>query len=63
MSTNDYLKFITEQVIKFMDTPKEERKIQRKKRKSENPSFLNVWFGIIPFSIALSIKKRKKRTQ
>jgi len=61
VSTNDYLKFVTEEVVKYIDTPKDKRKEQRKRRKNERAPFLSRWFGIIPFAIAMSMKKRNKR--
>lgn len=33
MSGNDYVKYVTEQFVKFIDTPKEARKQRREERK------------------------------
>ncbi|WLR43916.1 YqzE family protein [Bacillus carboniphilus] len=59
MSTNDYIKFVTEQFVKYMDKPKSVRKKDRKKRRKSEP-LLTKWFGIIPFSIELFVKRKKK---
>ncbi|WP_243386348.1 YqzE family protein [Bacillus kexueae] len=60
MSTNDYLKFMTEQVVKYMDTPKAERKQMKKKKKTEKSPLLFRWFGILPYAIGMSVKKKNK---
>lgn len=60
MSTNDYIKFVTEQVVKYMDTPIEERKQQKKQRKNEKTPLLMRWFGVIPYALSMSMKKKKK---
>ncbi|MFS0879310.1 YqzE family protein [Bacillus sp. 7586-K] len=62
MSTNDYVKYLTQQIVKFMDTPKETRKQQREEKKLGETSstfYTNRWFGVLPFSIKLFVKKRK----
>ncbi|WP_273130068.1 YqzE family protein [Metabacillus sp. HB246100] len=63
MSTNDYVKYVTQQLVKFMDTPRETRKKQREERKTELEStfYSNRWFGVLPFAFKLFIKKRKYR--
>lgn len=59
-SSNDLIKYITERVVTYMDTPKAERKQVRKKE-----PWTVRWFGMIPFSVSLwkedvTSKKRKK---
>ncbi|MCZ0754644.1 YqzE family protein [Anoxybacillus sp. J5B_2022] len=58
MATNDYMKFVTEQFVRYMDQPKEERKKLREKRKQEKPPFLYHWFGMIPFSLKLLFRRK-----
>lgn len=58
MNTNDYVKYITQTVVKYIDQPKDERKKIREEKKNEKESFLFRWFGIIPYAI-LQMKKRK----
>ena len=36
MKTNDYVKYMTQQFVQYMDQPKEERKTKRFKKKSEH---------------------------
>ncbi|WP_199425704.1 YqzE family protein [Thermaerobacillus caldiproteolyticus] len=58
MSTNDYVKFVTQQFVTYMDQPKEERKKKRVQRKQEKPELLYRWFGMIPFSLRLLFRRK-----
>lgn len=60
MSTNDYVKFVTQQIVKTLDQPKEVRKATRKQRKEEQPPLTNRWFGIMPLAVSLMFKRNKK---
>ncbi|MEH7224581.1 YqzE family protein [Bacillus sp. JJ1566] len=61
MSTNDYVKFVTQQFVKFIDQPKEVRKATKQQRKDEQAPLTNRWFGIMPLAVSLMFKKNKKR--
>jgi hypothetical protein len=68
MSTNDYVKFVTQQFVSYMNSPKQDRKQKRQQRRSEREPFLNRWFGVLPLSIALlyqknADKKHEKRAE
>lgn len=56
MSTNNYLKFITEEFVKYFNNPKEIRK-KRREEKQEQTFYSNRWFGVIPFSFKMFLKK------
>lgn len=61
-STNDYVKYVTQQLVKYMDTPKETRKQQKEERKIQDLTtsyYSNRWFGVLPFALKLLINKRK----
>jgi hypothetical protein len=60
MKTNDYVKYMTETFIKYVDQPKDERKRHRTERKQEKASFWYRWFGILPYVVYTEIKKRKR---
>ncbi|WP_010678099.1 YqzE family protein [Bacillus timonensis] len=60
MSTNDYVKFVTQQFVKFIDQPKEVRKATKQQRKEEQEPLTNRWFGIMPLAVSLMFKKNKK---
>lgn len=59
MKTNDYVKYLTETVVKYADQPKEERVKLKVERKLEKSPFLFRWFGILPYAFLLLIKRRK----
>lgn len=60
MSTNDYVKYVTQQIVKYMDTPKEERKQKKEEKKNVAVQpYSNQWFGILPFALKLIMNKKK----
>jgi hypothetical protein len=44
MSSNDIVKYLTQEFVRFIDTPKENRK------KKQKESWASRWFGMIPMS-------------
>ncbi|MBS4199652.1 YqzE family protein [Bacillus sp. FJAT-49732] len=58
MSTNDYVKYITEAFIKHFEMPKDERKQLKLNRKMARPPVLTNWFGLLPISISMLMKRR-----
>ncbi|MFN2745355.1 MULTISPECIES: YqzE family protein [Bacillus] len=61
MKTNDYVKYMTEQLVKYMDTPKDERKQMKERRRESKPSSrIYRWFGILPVGCAMLFKRRDK---
>lgn len=59
MKTNDYVKYVTQQLVTYMDQPKEVKKAQRKQRKLERSPVVYQLFGVIPFAIMMFFKKKK----
>ncbi|MCA1023016.1 YqzE family protein [Halobacillus litoralis] len=57
MNQNDYVKFLTEEMVKYMQLSKEEKK-QRKQEKPSRKSSV-YWFGLIPLAIRMFRRKRK----
>lgn len=55
MKSNDYVKFLTEQFVTYIDKPKDERK--KEKTKKEQSVYSNNWFGLFPFTIKLLLKR------
>jgi hypothetical protein len=53
MSFQEYLKYLTKSFVAYMETPVEERK----KRKSPREAWTSRWFGAIPMSIKLFLRK------
>ncbi|UQZ76874.1 YqzE family protein [Niallia circulans] len=58
MNTNDYVKYLTQTFVQYMDQPKEERKKLKAERKGLKEPFMLRWFGILPYLILFSFKRR-----
>jgi hypothetical protein len=50
---------MTQQLVRYMDTPKEERKVKKTIRKKERQPLFSRWFGVLPVAVMLFMKKRK----
>ncbi|MDR6998725.1 YqzE family protein [Neobacillus niacini] len=61
MKTNDYVKYVTQTIVKYADQPKDERKRIRTERKQAQASFWYRWFGILPYIFYSEMKRRRKR--
>ncbi|MFC4022806.1 YqzE family protein [Oceanobacillus longus] len=62
MSGNDYLKFITEQLISYMDLSSEEKQ-KRKKQKKDYPIYTSKWLGMLPFTIRIMFQKENENSR
>jgi hypothetical protein len=61
MKTNDYVKFMTQTIVKYIDQPKDERKRLKHERKLAKASFWYRWFGILPFLLYSEVNRRKNK--
>ncbi|MFC0522634.1 YqzE family protein [Pontibacillus salicampi] len=58
MSTNDYVKFMTQEIVRYMDMPQDEKK-ERKRTKQEYKEPVSYkMFGMLPFALKTLFKKR-----
>ncbi|WP_373892758.1 YqzE family protein [Virgibacillus natechei] len=57
ISGNDYVKFMTEQVVTYIDLPSEERKKRKVEQKNPPATYSNRWLGILPFALKTIWKK------
>lgn len=60
MKTNDYLKYITQTVVQYIDQPQNERKKIRQEKKEQRASFMYRMFGIIPYIFLLQLQERRR---
>jgi hypothetical protein len=60
---NEYLQYITEQLVEYIDKPAEDRKQAKKIAKAQKEQWLSRWFGVGGISLMLWLKKRKKQKQ
>ncbi|SFA71308.1 YqzE-like protein [Lentibacillus halodurans] len=57
MSLNDYIKYLTQQITSYIDTPIEEKREKRLKNKEVPPVYSNRWLGVLPFAFKVAKKK------
>lgn len=60
MKANDYVKYITQTVVQYIDQPRDERKKLRREKKEQRASFMYRWFGIVPYVFMLQMRERKQ---
>ena len=60
MKTNDYVKYMTQTIVKYVDQPKDERKRIRIEKKQTKADFWYRWFGILPYILYSEIKKKRR---
>lgn len=60
-AVNDYVKYITQTIVKYIDQPKEERKKLKQERKETKEDFTYRWFGILPYLIMMNKGKRDQK--
>lgn len=61
MSINDYVKYLTQQVVEKMNRPSEVRRMEKEERKNNRPPLSSHLFGMLPFALSMYIKKREKK--
>ncbi|MFD1397055.1 YqzE family protein [Kroppenstedtia eburnea] len=61
MSTNDYLKFLVQEMVKYMDTPREERREARMLRREQRMHWTYRLFGMVPFGMKMFAGQQKNR--
>jgi hypothetical protein len=52
---DELVKFITQQVVTYIDTPKEVRKQAKESSKEQRENWQTRWFGMLPMSIRMLI--------
>lgn len=58
MSFKDWITYVLEKLVWFMETPKQERKEQRSARREP---WSSRWFGMIPMSVRMATKRVRKK--
>ncbi|GEN35012.1 YqzE family protein [Aneurinibacillus danicus] len=54
MSSQEYVKYLAQRFVKYMETPKEQR------TKKPKEKLLYRWFGMLPLSLSMLIRRRRK---
>lgn len=55
--SDDLIKYTTERVVRYLNTPKDERKKAKSAPKFREP-WSTRWFGMIPFAIGMIFKSK-----
>ncbi len=55
---DEWIKYMTERVVNYIDTPVEQRKQSKLKRKSQQEHWLIRWFGMLPLALRMLVNKR-----
>ncbi|QYR23550.1 YqzE family protein [Paenibacillus sp. sptzw28] len=58
---DEWVKYMTERFVNFMEMPQEVRKQKRETAKAAKEPWLTRWFGIAPFGVALWWRTRGRR--
>lgn len=57
ISGNDYVKFVTEKMVTFINSTPEQRQAKKQKQEPEPNLYSNRWFGVLPFAFKIFRKK------
>ncbi|TCT26950.1 YqzE-like protein [Melghiribacillus thermohalophilus] len=61
MSGNDLVKMMTQELLKYMHTPKVERKRKKELKKAQKEARAIRYFGLIPFALKMFFDTKKRR--
>lgn len=59
MKGNEYVKFMTEEIVSYLHMPADEKRKKKIERKEKIDSPVSHWFGVIPFSLRLLIQQKR----
>jgi hypothetical protein len=59
--TEEFVKYITQQFVTYLDTPREVRREARNRHKSIRGPWYEHWFGQIPMAVSLWWSSRPRR--
>ncbi|RYL91046.1 YqzE family protein [Sporolactobacillus sp. THM7-4] len=59
MKSDEYVRFLTEQFVRYMEVPRAERKKARMEQKATRPPLRNQLFGQIPNAIESYVSQIK----
>lgn len=56
---SDYLKYMTERVVRYLDSPRE-TKLSRQEKRNRREPWLTRWFGVVPVGVRIWWGNREK---
>ena len=51
---------VVQKVVRYIETPRELRKAERARRRTSKEPWLTRWFGLIPMSLTVLYRQRKR---
>ncbi len=63
LSTRDYLQFITEQFVTYLDMPADEKRRRKEAKKRSKWSSTNKWFGTLPLALRIMRQQSNKQAK
>ncbi|QHS22741.1 YqzE family protein [Virgibacillus sp. MSP4-1] len=61
MSGNEIVKYMTQELTKYMQLPKDEREQRKSRRKNEKSSRSNRYFGMLPAAFKMFWDGKRKK--
>lgn len=52
---------MTQEIVQYMDKPKDDRKKQRQQKKQERQPFAVRWFGVLPYALIMMKRRQKNK--
>lgn len=59
-SGSDLIKYVTERIVEYMDTPREQRKDRSGDKRNKEP-WSYRWFGMLPASMRMWLPTKKEK--
>ncbi|MGF7031461.1 hypothetical protein J2T17_002372 [Paenibacillus mucilaginosus] len=57
---DELVKYLTVQVIKYFETPKEERKLKRAGKREAREQWQYRWFGMLPLALSMWLEPLRR---
>jgi len=61
LKPSEWLKWITEQFVLYLDTPRDIRRERRRQRRRMQPPWSVRWFGLVPLGLSMWLRRRPGR--
>jgi len=57
----EIVKYVTQKVVEYIETPKEHRQQQRMNKRMSKEPWTTRWFGMIPLSLSMMFGTKRKK--
>jgi len=56
----EIVNYVMQKVVRYIETPSDLRKAERARRRVSSEPWQTRWFGLIPMSLAMLLRRRRK---